>query len=140
MRINETINHIKKAKGEDTSLQKERERQIYSLNMKSKKAGESNYLTAMENAFLQIMNYKLYKKSMNYKQKELDEEKQKQKEKQEREIQNKISEKQNKVDNLQEENRKKTEQLNANATDAEILAEICSGKLELLPEYMDHVS
>ena len=135
--IGELTDCVVKNENEDKRKKLQNDKDAKKISRKIKKVDMNYNIQFIDDAFLQMMNYELYQKAIEYKKRELDDVKKQKQADKETIQQRKIDEKTKTIHNLRNDNAKITEKLNEYNAASEELARSCSGNLELFPRYRD---
>lgn len=137
--LNWTLEHVTEKSAEDWRIQKQKMLDKKVILTKNNEIDANRNIRTIDNAFLQIMKYKLYQKAVDFKQKEFQQNSKNKSKDNEKEKQKKIDEKQNNIIQIKGEIAELTEKLNKNRNEAEEISKACSGKLENLPAYKEDI-
>ena len=137
--LNESLAFIERKKKEDSQHQRQNEKDVKTISRELEKVDMNNDIQTIDDALVQMMNYELYQRAIDYKQRESDDKKKKLIDDQDAALQKKIDEKLDVIYSLKEENKKMAEQLGKTSEAAEELAQACAGKLENLPLYRNNL-
>ncbi len=137
--ISETLGQFAKKTVEDEREEKKNILATQAITRKIKKVDMTNNIRNIDFAFLDMLNYELYKKAIEYKQREADERKKQHQSEQEAALQRKIDDKLTHIEELRRQNQQRTDLLSKSNAEAEYLVKACSGKLEDLSLYRNNL-
>ena len=140
VKISETLKYIAKKEKEDLRLQRQDDKDAKLIAAKISVTDMNNNLKALDSAFMEMMNFEIYQKANEYKEKKREKLVKERHDKEDNILKEEIRLKESEIQKLKAENSSVRERLSEKMEAADNISRACAGKLEHLPEYRDDIA